>query len=271
MNTPRSNPNQIDYSRQHNRTALGVCPLRKAKVQLLPLRYGLVERLDPSAALAMSFQPGSRPLGIRLLRDGWLYVIDNTSGYLHEYRVQHGEVTQFVWQGNEASEDQRQGQEAEKAMLFSRSSTLHIAYSEVQWTAYKCSKMIGSRAERDHFMQVVDLSTADCVKGGQHLLTEAQAKQWLAEVAEPPASTAPAEGLHPQESQDYVWEDQPLFKATHMTAVKRQMLAAYEYDHLHYRIPLSLGSINPPAKGVAGIAHIGDMDAYELKLEHLNE
>ena len=241
MTPPRSNPNQIDYSRQHNRTALGVCPLRKAKVQLLPLRYGLVERLDPSAALAMPFQPGSRPQGIRLLRDGWLYVIDNTSGYLHEYRVQHGEVTQFVWQGNEASEDQRQGLETEKAMLFSRSSTLHITYSEVQWTAYKCSKMIGSRAERDHFMQVVDLSTADCVKGGQHLLTEAQAKQWLAEVAEPPASTTPAEGLHPQESQDYVWEDQPLFKATHMTAVKRQMLAAYEYDHLYLVFNDTLG------------------------------
>ena len=39
MSTLRPNPNDIDYSRQNNRTALGVCPLRKAKVQLLPLRF----------------------------------------------------------------------------------------------------------------------------------------------------------------------------------------------------------------------------------------
>ena len=229
----RANPNHIDFSRSDAKTGLGVCPLRKAKVQLLPLRYGLVERLDPAAELAMPYQPTSRPLGIRLVRDGWLYVIDNTSGYLHEYRVQSGEVTQFVWQGNEASHNQRQGMDTQHALLFSRSATLHVAYSEVQWTAYKCSKMIDSRAERDHFMQVVDLSTADCVKGGSHLLTPAQAKQWLAEVAEPPANTVPVEGMHAEETQDYVWEDPPLFKNTHMAAVKRQLLAAYEHDHLY--------------------------------------
>lgn len=90
MSTLRPNPNDIDYSRQNNRTALGICPLRKPKVQLLPLRYGLVERLDPAAALSLPYQTTSRPMGIRLVRDGWLYVIDNTSGYLHEYRVENG-------------------------------------------------------------------------------------------------------------------------------------------------------------------------------------
>lgn len=233
MSTLRPNPNDIDYSRQNNRTALGVCPLRKSKVQLLPLRYGLVERLDPSGALSLPYQTTSLPMGIRLVRDGWLYVIDNTSGYLHEYRVENGEISQFVWQGNEASQDHRQGIDTQKVLLFSRATTLHFAYSEVQWTANKCSKMIDSRPDRDHFMQYVDLSSADCVKGGPHLLTDAQAKQWLAEVAEPPSSLAPSEGFHPQETQDYVWEDTPLFKKTPIAAIKRQMLAAYEYDHLY--------------------------------------
>lgn len=236
-----SNPNHIDLSRSDAKSALGVCPLRKTKVQLLPLRYGLVERLDPSAAFAMPYQPTSRPLGIRQLRDGWLYVIDNTSGYLHEYRVQNGEVSQYVWEGNEASQDQRQGMGTQKALLFSRLTTLHIAYSEVQWTAVKCSQMLGSRAERDHFMQVVDLSKADCIKGAAHLLTEAQAKQWLAEVAEPSTSEVSIEGMHPQESQDYAWEDQPQFQKTHMAAVKRQMLAAYEHDHLYLVFNDTLG------------------------------
>lgn len=183
-----TNPNHLDLRRSDAKSALGVCPLRKPKVQLLPLRYGLVERLDPGAALSLPYQTSSRPMGIRLVRDGWLYVIDNTSGYLHEYRVENGEVSQFVWQGNEASHDHRQGMDTQQVLLFSRATTLHIAYSEVQWTAHKCSKMIDSRPDRDHFMQCVDLSSADCVKGGAHLLTDAQAKQWLAEVAEAPSA-----------------------------------------------------------------------------------
>ena len=236
-----TNPNHLDLRRSDAKSALGVCPLRKPKVQLLPLRYGLVERLDPAAALSLPYQTTSRPMGIRLVRDGWLYVIDNTSGYLHEYRVENGEVSQFVWQGNEASQDHRQGMETQHVLLFSRATTLHIAYSEVQWTAHKCSKMIDSRPDRDHFMQCVDLSSADCVKGGAHLLTDAQAKQWLAEVAEAPSSIAPSEGFHPQETQDYVWEDTPLFKKTPIAAVKRQMLAAYEYDHLYLVFNDTLG------------------------------
>ena len=236
-----NNPNHIDLSRSDAKSALGVCPLRKARVQLLPLRYGVVERLDPAAELAMPFPLASRPLGIRLLRDGWLYVIDNSSGYLHEYRVLNGDITQLLGQGAEINQDQRRGMDTQKALLFSRSTTLHIAYSEVQWTAYKCSKMIGSRDERDHFMQVVDLSKADCVKGGSHLLTDAQAKQWLAEVAEPSTSEVSIEGMHPAETQDYVWEDQPQFQKTHMAAVKRHMLAAYEHDHLYLVFNDTLG------------------------------
>lgn len=236
-----TNPNHLDLRRSDAKSALGVCPLRKPKVQLLPLRYGLVERLAPGAALSLPYQTTSRPMGIRLVRDGWLYVIDNTSGYLHEYRVENGEVSQFVWQGNEASQDHRQGMETQHVLLFSRATTLHIAYSEIQWTAHKCSKMIDSRPDRDHFMQCVDLSSADCVKGGTHLLTDAQAKQWLAEVAEPPSSIAPSAGFHPQETQDYVWEDTPLFKKTPIAVVKRQMLAAYEYDHLYLVFNDTLG------------------------------
>jgi len=56
------------------------------------------------------------------LRDGWLYVIDNSSGYLHEYRVQHGEITQFVWQGAEINQDQRQGMDSPQMLKNDRQS-----------------------------------------------------------------------------------------------------------------------------------------------------
>jgi len=45
----------------------------------------------------------------------------------------------------------------------------------------------------------------------------------------------------------------------------------FEDLFLHYRIPLDVGNINLPIKGVEGIAHIGSMDGYELKSENFNE
>ncbi|HCS42060.1 MAG TPA: hypothetical protein DIW52_04430, partial [Pseudomonas sp.] len=73
------------------RSPIGLCPLMGQKVQLLALRYGLVEHLDPSPELSMPLKLNSQPLGIRLLRDGYLYLIDNGTGYLHEYRIEQGQ------------------------------------------------------------------------------------------------------------------------------------------------------------------------------------
>ena len=227
------NPNHADKSRSDAKSPVGACPLMKNKVQLLPLRYGLVERLDPSAELNLPYKLKSRPLGIRLLRDGWLYVIDNATGYLHEYRVEQGNVTKFVWQGKEAAQDQRQGKSAENSLVFARGSTLHVSFSEVQWTAFKCSQMLRSRKEREHFMQRVELPKATCTDAGQHLLTDQQAGKWLAEVAEQPSSTPLPAGANPQEGKDYAWEDRPLYQKTQIGAVKKQLLATYEHDHFY--------------------------------------
>lgn len=236
-----NNPNHADKSRSDAKSPVGSCPLMKNKVQLLPLRYGLVERLDPAAELHLPYKLKSRPLGIRLLRDGWLYVINNDTGYLHEYRVEQGSVTKFVWQGKEATQDQRQGKSAENSLVFARGSTLHVSFCEVQWTAFKCAQMLKNRKEREHFMQRVELSKATCDEGGKHLLTSRQAKKWIAEVAEQPSSTPPAAGANPEEGKDYAWENAPLYQKAAIGAVKKQLLAIYEHDHLYLVFKDSLG------------------------------
>ncbi|WP_407292991.1 toxin VasX [Stutzerimonas zhaodongensis] len=235
------NPNQADKAKSDAKSPVGACPLMKNKVQLLPLRYGLVERLDPSAELRLPYRLKSRPLGIRLIRDGWLYVIDNETGYLHEYRVEKGVVSKFVWKGKEAAQDQRQGKLAEHSLVFARGSTLHVSFSEVQWTAFKCSQMLKSRKEREHFMQRVDLSKATCAEGGEHLLTSQQAESWLAEVAESPSGSTPPSGADPQEGQDYAWESTPLYNKTTIGLVKKQLLPIYEHDQLYLVFKDSLG------------------------------
>lgn len=171
----------------------GACPLRQTHVQLLPLRYGLVEKLlDPSAELKLPYALTTRPLGIRMLRDGWLYVIDSVTGYLHEYQVLNGMVSALLHKGAKVTGDRRTPIEELPALVFSRRSTLHVTFAEVQWTVAKCAQVLDSRDEREHFMQVVDLGPVDCQTGGTHLLTVKQGQRWLAEIATVPAQLAQA-------------------------------------------------------------------------------
>ena len=179
------NPNNVSLSREDARTSLGVCPLMKSSVQLVPLRYGLVDNpgLEPSGEIAMPYRLSARPLGFRLLRDGWLYVIDDSTASLSEYRVREGLVSEMLWQGSAVSADVRDGPINAPTLIYPKTSTLYVTYSEVQWTAKKCRQVLESPGEREHFMQAVDLSKAHCEAGAPHLLTHDMAEHWLAEVA----------------------------------------------------------------------------------------
>jgi hypothetical protein len=238
-----NNPNHASKSSSDAKAASGTCPLMKNKIQLLPLRYGLVERLDPASELAVPYKLKSRPLGVRLLRDGWLYVIVEKApkALLHEYRIEKGVITQLLWNKSEVTADQRETSVGEAKLIFARTEPLHVAYSQVQWTAAKCAQVLKSTKERQYFMQAVDLSKVDCIKGGANLLTDAQAAKWLAEAAEKPAPSKPAEGVKPAETQDYAWEEQPLFHQTQLGLLKKDLNPLYEHDHLYLVVRDDIG------------------------------
>ncbi|MFZ0156744.1 toxin VasX [Pseudomonas sp.] len=217
------------------RAPLGVCPLMNTKVQLLPLRYGLVEHLDPAAELSMPFKLQSQPLGIRLLRDGYLYIIDDTSGYLHEYSIEKGQISKLLWNSQEVASDTRTSAVGEPHLVFKRNHTLYACYCEIQWTAFKCAQVLTSRDERQRLMQRVELQSACPQRGGANLLSKPQADKWLAEVAEnaqlPPTKAFP-DGANPEETQPYHWEQQPLFQDTAIEALTSKVLGAYQDDYL---------------------------------------
>jgi hypothetical protein len=253
--TPRGHlANLIARSRSHDPiSAVGMCPLTKTTIQLLPVRYGLVEHLTPPSDIPMPHSLQSKTMGLRLLRDGYLYVIDNTSGYLHEYLVEDGSLTKLLWQGSEVASDVRENATGESALVVSRRSTLYVSYSEIQWTVYKCSQVIQHAAEREHFMQRVDLSSTSSERTGQHLLTEQQATDWLAEVAEnrceaggrgpvdkAPTKTLP-DGAHPEESTPYVWEHNPLFRHTWIEELTSQVNGAHKRDFLFLLVRDDIG------------------------------
>ena len=215
------------------RSPVGQCSLMNKKVQLLPLRYGLVEHLDPPCELSMPLTLNSQPLGIRLLRDGYLYLIDNGTGLLHEYSIEKGQITKLLWSSQEVASDSRTASVGDPHLVFIRQHTLYTSYSEIQWTAYKCSQVLKNSAERERLMQRIEPAGACPVKGGTDLLSKQQAEKWLAEVAQnTPNTKALPEGANPQERQPYIWEDAPLFEGIAIEALTSQVLGPYQDDYL---------------------------------------
>ncbi len=237
------NPNHVDKAKSDGKSPIGACPHMKNKVQLLPLRYGLVERLDPATELSLPYRLKSRPLGIRLIRDGWLYVVvgKQPKAILHEYRIAKGVITQLLWNEAEVTADKRETSVGAAQLIFSRNDPLHVAYSEVQWTAAKCAQVLNSPKERNHFMQAVDLSRVNCEKGAADLLTTQQANKWLAEVAEKPAATSAGQGMKPEESQDYAWEQPSLYQPTQLGMLKKSLNPQYENDHFYLVVRDDIG------------------------------
>lgn len=227
-------------SHKDARTSIGSCPLMGKKIQLLPLRYGRVERLT-STVDAAPYKGLQRPIGLRLIRDGFLYVIEEATAILHEYRIENGVPIKLLWQGNDVTQDERIQSSGESTLIFARSSVLHVAYSELQWTAAKCARVIGSGPDRFYFMQQVDLAKANCENGGKHLRVQKQIKQSLAELAEQPAPQCPTPDVPTEESHDYIWEHQPLFREAHIGELKDSLNALYQFDHLYLILEDSLG------------------------------
>ena len=263
MSTPfwPKNPNNVNLSRDDARNSMGTCPLMKTTVQLIPLRYAIVDNpaLDPEGEVAMPYSLGARPLGIRLLRDGWLYVIEGSSCTLSEYRIEDGLVSAMLWQGQAVFDDDREAPIHEPRLIYAKTSTLYVTYSEVPWTAKKCQQVLSSTSERNHFMQAIDLSKATCDTGGPHLLTPDMTEHWLAEVAterieaeqQNPATTLAEHTSSTQQRLDaelpeherlpYLWETPARFAQTSMNRLTGCIHPQYRHDTLYLVLEDTLG------------------------------
>ncbi|WP_445011370.1 toxin VasX [Vreelandella stevensii] len=181
----------------------GTCPLNSGKVQLLPLRYGLVEELEPGCATPYTLS--ARPLGIRLVRNGYLYVLDGETNEVAEYVLSE--------QGNKISGGK---------LEYDTDRTLYVCFSEVAWTDAKRAQVLDSEDDRDAFMQAVDLSGANPIDGGgEHLITTAQAEAWVAEFAEE-TEREPPEGGHEQEGEAYHWENDHYYHKSRLGKLLKQ-------------------------------------------------
>ncbi|MCQ2998314.1 hypothetical protein NLO98_00905 [Pseudomonas syringae] len=215
----------------------GFCPLMSQTLQLLPVRYGLVEDLDPSIEIAMPYKLQALPLGFRLLRDGYLYIIDSATGLLHEYQITNGSVTALLFKGDHVIKDLRTDViEADPALTFSRSSVLHVSFSEVQWTAFKCAQVMKVATEREYFMQRVSFENIQ--RGdARDLFDDRKMAVWLAESsgswADRPDDTST--------KIPYAWEHTPLYRQTILEEFTSQITTAHKRDFLFLAVRDDVG------------------------------
>ncbi|MEH6563721.1 MAG: T6SS effector BTH_I2691 family protein [Halopseudomonas sp.] len=174
--TASSNQPDLDQARRNqlfeDRPATGSaqCPLKALEVAIFPVRYAIDESAPKGSSqgpnpLPAGFEAGhlpvleSRSYTLRQIRDGWLYVWDETDTTFHEYIVQGHLFTRVIWHEADRGKDDRSTEgETLPYLLYPRRSTLHIAYSPVRWTWRLCERMRSSPRQQLKWMRELDLT-----------------------------------------------------------------------------------------------------------------
>lgn len=212
---PTANQAAADKSAMPTKSS-GVCPLSQEKIQLLPLRYALVETLKPDATVVADQPLKRHPIGIRFIRDGYLYLYDVGNQIFYEYSLENGVVKSLLFKGKKVTENIRNGCMGEPTLIFDKTETMQIdvSYSEIQWSAEKCNFIIENAEGRSQVMQNIGLWNVNCEHQNQHLITHEKAKKYLAEQNDVIAPLTSITPLFDTETKAYSWEEKDISNYT---------------------------------------------------------
>ncbi|MBN7770122.1 hypothetical protein KUV44_10480 [Marinobacter daepoensis] len=219
-------------------TAQGACPLTRTDIQLIPVRYAYADEAAAHPSLEPGFNLEFQPIGIRQIRDGYLYLFHSDApDILHEYEVKDGgAATKRLWQGNEAAQDQRTGIPDTPAIVVPRKGHVDVFFSATQLTAKKCSMLISWDDYRKQVMQRVSLSGYCPINGKPQLLSKASLESLL---THPDARTEPMEGKTHLPS--WYWAQDTLDTGSEPFAHR---LPAYDLDHAYIVVDDFMGHID---------------------------
>ncbi|HFQ5199472.1 TPA: PAAR domain-containing protein [Vibrio vulnificus] len=111
---------------------------------IVPIRYAIdMERQTPESVLGRGPLSISTPYVLRQLRDGWLYIYDDLTQEITEYKVEGASLT-----GD--------------ANIYLEGTTLHIAFSLIQWT-----KRIVDTLKQDSSLRHRWMRRVVCIEGEQ--------------------------------------------------------------------------------------------------------
>jgi|GEM_PF-2775977 len=198
------------------------CEDEAGEITLLPLRYALVEPCEIAGARIRSPYPelGTRPIGVRLARDGYIYVVeeqpsaDGQPPRLHEFRLEAMTLTRLLDGVETVTEDCREEEQDTPYLTFGSTCRLHVAYATAPWSADRCNRMLADHRERGRRMQPVDLAGAISGNARRHpasvepLLTGDRLRAAVAELRDPPESGTPESPVEAERTA-YPWTAPP--------------------------------------------------------------
>lgn len=196
--------------------ATGGCPLTGPDVAIVPMRYALdrsrydedPKKLKPllkTGKWATLPALKTRSYTLRQLRNGYVYVFDETEKTLHEYEYDAGGamLTRIPWNGELIGKDVRQGSGPAKThLLYPRKNTIRIAYSTLQWTWRICEYMRSNVGSRKAWMQTLDLKEYCLTMKSPHTLPLAKLAEAVADIDKGAVTKDKrfADSVHPPES-----------------------------------------------------------------------
>ena len=145
------------------------CPFKGPDIAIVPMRYALDRSrydVNPEQMTPLSADGNwerlpplqSRTYTLRQLRDGYVYVFDETEEALHEYLFNAADASLTRITGGAAREDIRTTKgESRTLLLYPRTHKLRMAFSPHQWTWRTCELMRSSGVKRASFMRELNL------------------------------------------------------------------------------------------------------------------
>lgn len=171
-------------------SATGQCPLQQAEIAIFPVRYALDEATDDPTQPAPHPIPqdwqgqqslpalNRRSYTLRQPRDGWLYVVDRSSGTLDEYQVTGATFSRVT---NAGADQPLACANAVSHLLYPRQHQLYLAYSSVQWTSWTRERM-QDPAQQTRWMRALDLNAYEQTLKAPHCAPLRQIGETVADI-----------------------------------------------------------------------------------------
>jgi len=146
-----------------------ITPIKQ--VGILPVRYAFSdkiaesldeerEQLDSTGTNLESglMSSGMRDYTLRQLRDGWLYVYNDTKSELDEYEIAGSTYTKYEWDTIGQHADSQAG-DLKSILLYNEGDKLAVSFAPLRWTDRVCEHMSNDATSRDAWMRKLDMSS----------------------------------------------------------------------------------------------------------------
>ncbi len=186
---------------KESNSPVGLCPLGFNEIGIIPVRYAFDDVDEQGIALHSlpdtsewrgRFKPANSQYTLRQLRDGWLYVYNQTAKTFHEYQVEGFEFIKIDWSDSEANKpasERGTPGERKSCLIYPKSDTIHLVFAHQRWTWRVCEHMRSNSQSRQTWMRKLDLKRYSSTMKAPHAQDARQIAESVADVSLQGAAT----------------------------------------------------------------------------------